>query len=247
MKTKRKTLLLWTRSVEDWENDSKLLEKYDFEVIHLPCIETRSLKFSTPENWLRSVKKTLIFSSWRAVKYAVKNSELSTVFHKAEIHSYGEKSARYLESRNFSVSKVYKHRSLEKAYPEMRKFLNPESQILIPGSRKRAFDLLTALQKDGFDTHSLDVYETFFPKWKMTAGVKDSLKNEIKKYAFFASPSACDGFYRNVGKEFPELYSAKAFAIGPSTYNAAKSLFDDIEMCDGYSIESFLESLNKSF
>lgn len=244
MTTHEKKCLIWTRSLEDWPNDRLLIEARQISYIHLPCILTQRLEIpAITQDVLSHKRKVAIFTSLRAGAFALENERLTEFLREAEIFCFGEKVRAFLEKKQFPVKSFASLRSATEMVLPLSQQLHSESFVLLPGPRLRAFALDEALRKNGFQTQSVDLYETV-PSLTLSEKEKDLLISTLDGTLCLASPSSCLGFVECLKPQNNRLgTSLSVIALGPTTAEIASKYFANIKIAKQNSVESLLEML----
>ena len=100
--------LIWTRSIDSWQEDRLAFEGLVSEVIHLPCVSHISI---TPEiisnikidslSLLIGLKATVIITSLRCAKYLCANKNLLKIIYNKKIVCVSSSAYIYLKKINF--------------------------------------------------------------------------------------------------------------------------------------------------
>ncbi len=181
--------VILTRSKEDIEKDRKLFEKYGFEVVELPLIETERLDFELPEGKVDYV----VFPSAKAVRYFLSGAKIP---RGAKLVAVGEKTGNVLKELGYEVSLIPKDMSAEGVVREF-----PEGKgevVLVPRSEQGRRELLEGLSEKGYRVIPLNVYRTVQVKYD-----EGEIVSSLRKGGFivFASPSAVRGLFANLQKD----------------------------------------------
>lgn len=231
-------MLIWTRSLEDWPKDKKILEISQKDYLHVPCVQTKPLNFNFKS---QSENSLIIFTSPRAVIYSLLNADFEKILSSAYILCFGESSANVLQSRGYA-SEVFDSIESASEIPAqlLKKNISKDKTIFLPGPRQRAFDLYESLSKMGFKVYSFDVYETI-SQLKFYDVISETYKrpneDEKKKFilewrgsVFLGSPSACKGFVEALEPQNNALRkNLTAFVLGPTTFAVCKDYFERVE------------------
>ncbi|WP_457600366.1 uroporphyrinogen-III synthase [Hydrogenivirga sp.] len=199
--------VILTRSAGDIKRDRGLFERFGFEVVPLPLIETEPLEFELPEEAIDYV----VFQSAKAVRHYLDRADIPGG---AKVVAVGEKTRRALEQRGYEVWLVPKDMSAEGVLEEFP--TGRGEVVLIPRSEQGRTELIEGLKGKGYRVIPLNVYRTVNPKHGK-GKVLEALKGG--GFVVFASPSAVRGLFANLPKELAKatLRDLIVVAIGKTT------------------------------
>lgn len=234
---KEKSLIIWTRSLEDWEQDQVILSGLEDRVIRLPCLSVKKLIPSSYdfERLAFVKKKAVVFTSKRCVDFALEYEQLRLFLEGARIFCLGRKTAECIRSYGFECEFFPEARTVEDLHAILQVRLNRDCLVLLPGPKKRAFDLHSSLQKQGYISCPLDIYETVVQLTWSDGRIPNSyeqaaLISSLNGIVCFASPSACDGFANFLHPERNRLKEMlTVMALGPTTANKCKNYFRNVK------------------
>ncbi len=198
--------VILTRSPEDIEKDRGLFEKFGFEVIPLPLIETQPIDFEAPPE----APDIVVFQSAKAVRYFLSRAGVG----EARVYAVGDKTARALKEKGVKVFKVASESNalgLLREFPEGRGEL-----VLVPRSEQGREELIVGLREKGYRVHPLNVYRTV-----EVSHEPESFRSVVEGGGFlvFASPSAVRSFFANMQRSGIEALQSNlvVVAIGKTT------------------------------
>ncbi|MDD9951275.1 MAG: uroporphyrinogen-III synthase [Zetaproteobacteria bacterium] len=238
-------VVLWTRALEDWEEDCNLWAGADIPVLHCPCVERVPLP--TPSAWQQLLpaeqqNKLILWTSQAAIRQTATeaSSELLRVLQTYRHLGVGKKTVQQL-ANTFGAACVDLDAtvgSAAAAYQYLcQHYLDSEAvvEVLLPGARVRAFAMEQSLARTYPHIKScrFDLYETRLgiPETYQKALTWACQRNFVD--AVFASPSAVKGLAQSVcvhaEKELIK-WVRKAYAIGQSTAQACAHYLPNTEV-----------------
>ncbi len=238
---KNRNVVIWTRSEEDWEEDNILLENAQLNAFSLPCIKVREIpsSFSIPEH----PKTAVVFCSWRSAYFSLKSPGFLKLLTKARFFCFGKKTEKFLKDRGVLVEILDDMRTASEIPPYLNKVLPKETFILLPGPKKRAFDLGRVLENRGFSCLQMDLYETC-SSLELSKIEREFLVLHMEGIVFFASPSACEAFVQALNPLENRLSETlKIFALGPTTAKVCSHFFKDVHIASANNIACAIQDI----
>ena len=240
MKTQTKQLI-WSRSREDWLKDQEILKESPYKVLHLPCIEKKSIR--PDEKILKNLEKVkeacfFVFTSQEAVMKAWDIMILQELMRKNPCLCFGEKTKKLLHKKKLKTVFFAHCDSAEMMLLPLLNFLPAYSQVLLPGPKERAFPLHDKLLEKGFKSTKIDLYKTISEaKDKLGRKLNTKISSQIAEssFIFFASPSAVKGFVKTCILQLKiPCNHLEALCIGPSSMKEAKLYFKKVKQTRPY-------------
>jgi uroporphyrinogen-III synthase len=241
--------IIWTRSLEDWPSDVRVLKSALEHVVHLPCIRTEALTQPLMPKFSQNQAIIAVFGSAKAVEYSLANAALTGLLKRARrILALGSKTAACLQERGFRAETDSRWRGMADLAAHLTQSLSGSEAILAPGPKTRAMDLAELLEELDIDYIPVDVYETH-PGLRgandelLLQTDIDRLQRELAGVVCFASPSAVIGFTKWLS---PDLFGLRerlrVACIGETTQRKAIEHFDDCHVCPLQSVESLFST-----
>ena len=240
--------LVWTRPTLYWEEDKKRLLENQINYLYYPCLRymiLENIKF--PFSVMRKENSIVLFTSLFAAK--VFSEKTPTHFKRSsyKIFVMGKKTFFFLKEKGFDPVLIKSHQASDFAH-SLEGVLTGVETIFLPGAIKRAFDMKTFWEKRGFKSYNLDCYQTFEEiKNEQSCFLTESEKNIFLKdknlvFSFF-SPSAVRAFV-SIFKEadLNSLFSARAIALGNTSYKACLPYFSHCHMAEDVSADSVINT-----
>lgn len=242
--------IIWTRSLEDWDEDKLILSGLMNRVLRLPCLRITKISPLTLDLQKLSLpNKAAVFTSKRCVEYALEIPEIRQFLKGARIFCFGQKTAAHLQDSGFNYDFIAEVRTSEELLTILGARLSPEYVVLVPGPKKKAFDLHGNLQKLGYISYNIDLYETISqlclsdgktPNFRE----QEQLINSLRGFVCFASPSACEGFVSSLTPEKNRLGEAlTAIALGPTTAKKCRLHFINVKMARENNLATMIEDI----
>lgn len=234
--------LIWTRSVDDWESDFKLLLGLlpsEIPVVHFPCIRLAAIDRIELNS---SAWTHAIFTSPHAVAFAMQDPLLAKALGQCkEIYTHGEATAAKLKSLGLTPTLIEGIRKGEELATVLAQKIPAGANIIVPGPKEPAFDMSGFLNSKGFKSQALICYETKASIHKPDGSHLSSqevldLQKSPNHVICFASPSAVQGFSGKIPHTL-----ARVVVLGPTTREKAKSLSDLVFMASHNRLESLIE------
>lgn len=231
-------LLIWTRSLEHWSEDQRLLGKeLQKKLLHLPAIYTAPLPLK--RHFSQKPPTALCFTSKTAASYALTQKESRRALQQADkVFTFSASATKVLRSKGIKVRKLRATDGKEFGQ-ELLKHLRTTDQIHILSAARPAFDLAVFLKELGFRAKNVSIYKTIE---KLSNEKGEPIRGRQLAEAFdkqdgvicFASPSAVRAFWRACGKDIQK--TARLWlpvCIGQTTGAEARRFFADVVVLSG--------------
>ena len=228
--------LIWTRAAEDLAEDRLLFDDIT-DVTWLPCI-TREDLLPSDDVLARLACQRFSGAAITSLRTAERCTQLlplrSMLQQTPQVIALSLKIANRLQDAEIeaqSAPDVTDGAGLGRWITDHCKPFGP---WLLPGPRKRAFDLASYLADAGYQVQSLDLYQTR-PEARNADGRalggedRDRLARNLGGVVCFASPSAVDGFVELFAERRQRLESMLAIAIGSTTARRAAGSFRTVQ------------------
>lgn len=236
--TLTKPIIIWTRSIADWSQDSTFFDRHLNLVHHIPAI--RHVPSTLPPSSIpESVGLAIVTSSYVASQDIINPWKIH--LKGIPIYCVGEKTARAMRSYNLSAT----HPDHVASASDLAQWLDknhPGVTALFLGADQPAFDWLSWAASSGRPFHWQSVYQvkkgiTTSSGKPLTAEEKEALRRLDSGVVCFASPSAVEGFCADLWQEaffsqnpcdpsFGALpTNLTAIAIGSTTGSQCKGRF----------------------
>jgi uroporphyrinogen-III synthase len=236
-------VLIWTRSLQDWENDRSVLGQLQEDTLHLPCIELAPLSVKFP----KAKPQIFIFTSANGVSFAAQHTALVNLMRTAEaIYAIGQATADALRSLRLTAHVPLDNASGEQFATWLANHLRPGSCLVWPCAKEPAYDLVEHLRHFHLTVERLPVYHT--ERCLRAPNGKRPDQTCVQRYVqtlegvvCFASPSAVDGFVKTLGPAENRLRKElTAIAIGDTTASACRDHFDQVIIAKQHTLESLV-------
>lgn len=241
-------LLIWTRSIDDWKIDKDVLQKFDVDVLHLPCIAMTGISVKFP----RRKPQVFIATSGNAIRYAARHAALLNLMRTSEaVFAIGPGTKETLSEFKV-VAEVPNGVINAKSLAEwLAKNLRPGTEVAWPCSKEPSYDIAAHLRRFDIHVEPLAVYET--DRSLHLPHGKEPDSDDIERYVqslegvvCFASPSAVEGFTTSLRPADNRLkHELTAICIGETTAAACRGHFEKIVTCSAPTVEQLAETACK--
>ena len=238
------SVLIWTRSIEDWDDDQKLFLGREMHMLHLPCIATTGINGTFPKD----AADVLVFTSANGVHYAGQNAELLRLMRKAKsVYAIGPTTQNALRDLGIASEVHADVKNSEQLGLWLSQTLAKGSRLTWPAAEEPSFDLCGYLAAHDLHVEHLAVYTTA-KKLLLADGTEPDEKTvgdmvqKLSGVVCFASPSAVAGFVQTLKPTENRLHQElTAVAIGRTTAAACVEHFDRVEVIDEPRVELLAE------
>jgi uroporphyrinogen-III synthase len=245
--------LIWTRSIDAWQEDKLAFGEYAAQVIHLPCVSHKSI---TPELFsntnidklssLVGLQAIVIITSLRCAKYIFTNKNLLQILCNKKIVCISSRAYTYLKNLNLRVHMLAAAVYASSVLVWLKNNIKKGDVIILPGPRIRAYDLYEKL-KFYYKVIKIDIYKTISHLHTPSLKIPNTkeifeLQKTLKGIIFFASPSAVKGFVEVLDPQGNQLkYRLTAICIGNTTYSHCRDFFLQVHVSKQANIKSLLD------
>lgn len=225
------SLVIWTRSLDDWEEDHKYFAQLGVEALHLPCVSMHALPIKFP----KQKPQVFVFTSATAVQYAAKHLALVNLMRSAEaVYAIGPSTQAALKAHKVSAEVPGDVQLAEQLAVWLSRNLSPDTTVAWPSAREPSYNLQSHLARYNIIVDVLPVYYT--DRALLLPNGKAPEAKDIERYiqalegsVCFGSTSAVEGFTNTLMPSQNRLKKAlTAVAIGPTTALAAKDHFEKV-------------------
>lgn len=242
-------LLIWTRSIDDWKVDKNVLQKFDVDVLHLPCIAMTGISVKFP----RRKPQVFIATSGNAIRYAARHTALLNLMRTSEaVFAIGPGTKEALSEFKV-VAEVPNGVINAKSLADwLSKNLRPGTEVAWPCSKEPSYDIAEHLRRFDIHVEPLAVYETerslHLPHGKEPdADDLERYVQSLEGVVCFASPSAVEGFTKSLRPTDNRLkHELTAICIGETTTAACRGHFEKIVTCNTPTVEQLAETACKN-
>jgi uroporphyrinogen-III synthase len=243
------SLLIWTRSADDWEHDKPILDAHDVDKLHLPCIAMTGLAVKFPKR----KPHMFIMTSGNAVRYAARHPALFNLMRSSEgVFAIGPGTKEALKNFKINADVPPNVTNAEQLTTWLSHNLRPGTDVAWPCSREPSYDIAGHLARYDIHVDPLPVYAT--EKSLHLPHGKAPEAEDIERYiqslegvVCFASPSAIDGFTRSLTPSENRLrHELIACCIGGTTSAFAEGHFDKILVAPTPSVSALVETAVKA-
>jgi uroporphyrinogen-III synthase len=240
--------LIWTRALDDWDQDKVYFEKVGREALHLPCIALQGLPVKFP----RQKPQVFVFTSANAVRYTQRHHALINLMRSAEaIYAIGAATQKALKDLKVNAEVSPSVQTAQDLAVWLSRNISPDTNVAWPCAREPSYNLTEHLARYHIEVEALPVY--FTEKSLHIPNGKTPDQQTIDRYiqslegtVCFASPSAVDGFIRTLNPSENRLKSSlRAVTIGATTKAAVEGFFDNIVTIGEPSVELLVETAAK--
>ena len=238
------TSIIWTRAMDDWEYDKKVLSDLHLEVLHFPCIELTPV----PVRFPKQKPQIFIFTSANAVRYSQRHPALINLVRSSEgVYAIGPSTQAALAAAKIQAEIPSEVQSAEQMAVWISRNIAPHTSVAIPSAKEPAFDFKSYLERYAIHADILPVYQTHrtlrLPNGKIPDAITvDRQIQALEGVVCFASPSAVEGFVYTLTPQLNRLAdSLVAVAIGATTEKAAQPHFKRVVLPQEQSIVSLAE------
>lgn len=238
----RPQTLVWTRAVEDWDDDKSLIAPFipaGIELLHLPCLSTVALPIVPPSG---SFDVAVVLSP-NTVQYALADQAMRGVLASlSQIYTHGMTTAERLRDAGLPAVHIPGVRTAAELATRLTTELKRGTRCLWPTAKAPSFDLQAACDARGIVVTRVDCYETETGAVQsdgtpLTQAAVDALVARLDGVVAFASPSAVAGFVDVFRPTDNRLQSALAAVVmGPTTAKAANASFQVVELAPSATI-----------
>jgi uroporphyrinogen-III synthase len=232
--------LIWTRALDDWDNDKAIFEKLHREPLHLPCIALQGIPVKFP----KQKPQIFVFTSANAVRYTLRHHALINLMRSCEaVYAIGPATQKALRDAKVAADVPAGVQTAEELAIWLSHNIAPDTSIAWPSAREPSYQLGEHLSRYNIEVTQLAVYFTEKALHIPNGRLPDALTIEryiqgLDGVACFASPSAVDGFIRTLTPSENRLKGAVcAIAIGHTTKAALDGHFDNIISLSEPSVE----------
>ncbi len=240
--------LIWTRALDDWDQDKIYFEKLGREALHLPCITLQGLPVKFP----RHKPQVFIFTSANAVRYAQRHHALINLMRSAEaVYAVGSATQKALKELKVSSEVPPQVQNAQDLAVWLSRNISPDTNVAWPCAREPSYNLTEHLLRYNIEVDALPIYYTekalHIPNGKLPdQQTIDRYILSLDGTVCFASPSAVDGFIRTLNPSENRLKSSlRAVTIGATTKAAVEGHFEKVVMIGEPSVELLVETAAK--
>lgn len=227
--------VVWTRPLEDWESDQKIL-KPTHRMLLFPV--TRQIEVC-PQLPHKACDQVILTSRKAADAFFHKAQLSKDALHKLEFLTFGLETYKHLLSLNYRTRLI--------PAPSAKKFaeiLAMETKkgtvIWFPRPVETAFPLSDYLRTHGIEVFDLELYRTEAIK-TIEPQLLQQLTSE-PSVVCFASPSAVKAFVDIIrNHDEARLYRYQPIAIGPTTKASGQSYFNQVIVANHPNLVSLWE------
>jgi len=242
--------IIWTRSVDNWQQDYQVAQKLNIDMnmlLHIPCVSFSAV----PVHERVPAANYVIFHSSNAVRFAMAQDALAaSVSAAVKIFSIGEGTTKTLKAFGLSATPGFAANSAKQLADQILDH-GVGGSFLIPTTTDSAFDSAAYLQSHGRSAIAVPCYKT--TRKATHANGQEFKQAEIsaiaKKFSgviCFASPSAVEGFCSVFKIETYQLdKKLVAIAIGATTQNEVLKYFNTCYRSSENSVSSLFKEAQK--
>lgn len=240
--------IIWTRAMDDWEYDKKVLHDLNLEVLHFPCIELTPV----PVRFPKQKPQIFIFTSANAVRYSQRHPALINLVRSSEgVYAIGPSTQAALAAAKIQAEIPVEVQSAEQMAIWISRNIAPHTSVAIPSAKEPSFDFKGYLERYAIHVDVLPIYQTHrtlrLPNGKIPdAATVERQIQTLEGVVCFASPSAVEGFVYTVTPQLNRLKDKLiAIVIGKTTEKAAQAHFTRVVVADEPSILSLAEKARR--
>lgn len=242
--------IIWTRAMDDWEYDKKILSDLDLEVLHFPCIELTPV----PVRFPKQKPQIFIFTSANAVRYSQRHPALINLVRSSEgVYAIGPSTQAALNAAKIHAEIPSEIQTAEQMSIWISRNIAPHTSVAIPSAKEPAFDFKGYLERYAIHVDVLPVYQTHrtlrLPNGKVPdAATVERQIQSLEGVVCFASPSAVEGFVYTLTPQLNRLADElAAIVIGATTKKAAEAHFKRVILSEEQSIVSLAQKAQTEF
>lgn len=226
--------LIWTRSLEHWPKDKVLFRDYNVKVLRLACVQHKRLSLQGAIELIPNKTPIFIFTSTYAVRSFFECDEcrpLQVLMKSNTVLAVGPATAAELQMRGVQAQVPFGVKNGKGLGEFIKKSWQAKDvQLILPGAKRRAFDLALWLEPQSYQCITLNLYETDSicldsRGQTLTLEARKAWLGRLRGVICFASPSAALGFVNTFKelsdhKDFPSPQQLKVALIGTTSGRA---------------------------